>query len=199
MVRAVKYALVAVAVLASGCIALLTASDADAQPAAPAKLSPQPMTSAAPVSAPVVRALPVVVPAPAPSPAAVTEEKDAFRNWSPAVATLPKDLGQMGPSLKLALDDARNKDMAFCFRDLEKASEASEDGAAAQTIRATDLVLYIETRDGAADVVEAKVARPGTLPASVVDCARDVLRGLEVKVFFAEPGTRYSYLYEIEA
>ncbi|HET9596743.1 MAG TPA: hypothetical protein VFP65_14235, partial [Anaeromyxobacteraceae bacterium] len=116
----------------------------------------------------------------------------AYRDWSRSVAVLPKDLGQMGPSLKLALDDARNKDMAFCFSEVEGAPHP-------RTIRSSNLMLYLQSRDGVVDVVEAQVAHPGDLPPSVVDCACEVLRGMEVKVFFTTPGQRYSYLYEIEA
>jgi hypothetical protein len=121
------------------------------------------------------------------------EERDDFKNWSASVAKLPGDLGEMGPSLKLGLDNARNNDMAFCFRELK-----GDAGAAGKTL-ATDFMLYIETRDGAADVVGAKVARPGALPPSVQECCLQVLRGLEVKVFFGTPGQRYAYIYEIEA
>lgn len=125
----------------------------------------------------------------APAPVAQGPQRDEFRNWSDGVAVLPKDLGEMGPSLKLGLDDVRNNDMAFCFRTLENGGSGS---------RATDFLLYIETREDAVDVVEARVARPGALPPSVVECAREVLRGLEVKVFFAVPGKRFSYIYEVE-
>jgi hypothetical protein len=200
MVRTVKIALAALAVLAAGCIALLTATDADAQSPAPAKLAAPVQAPAMPAAfaAPAVRRAPVApVPVAPAAPAAPADEKNAFEKWSPSVAKLPKDLGEVGPSLKLALDDARNNDMAFCFRDLEQRADGDE--AAPRTLRATDFVLYIETREGTADVVEAKVARPGTLPQNVVDCARDVLRGLEVKVYFASPGAHFSYIYEIEA
>jgi hypothetical protein len=117
------------------------------------------------------------------------EERDDFKNWSPSVAHLPRDLGEMGPSLKLGLDNARNNDMEFCFRGLK----------GAPGMLATDFMLYLETRDGAVDVVGAKVARPGTLPPSVRDCCLEVLRGLEVKAFFGTPGQRYAYVYEIES
>jgi hypothetical protein len=191
MVRAFKLSLAAIAVLAAGSSALLAmAPGAAAQPAAApssgeaAPIASQPSAPAAPTAAPVVSAPPPAA-APAPQPA-----RDDFKSWSSEAAKLPQDLGRMGPSLKLGLDQARNDDMAFCFRDLEDGGRGS---------RATDFVLYLEARDGAVDVVEAKVARPGALPASVIECARDVLRGLEVKVYFAEPGRRFSYVYEVEA
>lgn len=121
------------------------------------------------------------------------EKRDDFQNWSASVAKLPGELGEMGPSLKLGLDSARNNDMAFCFRDLKG------DASAAGRNLATDFVLYLETREGVVDVVGAKEARPGALPPSVRDCCLEVLRGLEVKVFFATPGQRYAYIYEIES
>jgi hypothetical protein len=121
------------------------------------------------------------------------DKRDDFQNWSASVAKLPGDLGEMGPSLKLGLDTARNNDMAFCFRGLK-----GDAGAAGKTL-ATDFVLYLETRDGAVDVVGAKEARPGALPPSVRDCCLEVLRGLEVRVYFSTPGQRYAYIYEIEA
>jgi hypothetical protein len=120
------------------------------------------------------------------------EKRDDFQNWSPSVAKLPSDLGEMGPSLKLGLDKARNDDMAFCFRELQG-------NATAGRTLATDFILYLETRDGAVDVVGAKVARPGALPPTVQECCLEVLRGLEVKVFFGTPGQRYAYIYEIES
>ncbi len=116
------------------------------------------------------------------------EERD-FKNWSASVAKLPRDLGEVGPSLKLGLDNVRNNDMEFCFRGLK----------GAPGMLATDFMLYLETRDGEVDVVGAKVARPGTLPPSVRDCCLEVLRGLTVKVFFGTPGQRYAYVYEIES
>jgi hypothetical protein len=57
---------------------------------------------------------------------------------------------------------------------------------------------YLETRKGAVDVVDARVARPGTLPPEVLECCREVLRGLELDVSVAEQGARFRYLYEIE-
>jgi hypothetical protein len=89
--------------------------------------------------------------------------------------------------------------MAFCFRDLESGHGDDAGVARTSSTRATDFVLYLEAREGAVDVVDAKVARPGTLPSSVLECCRDVLRGLEVKTFFTVPGEHFSYVYEVEA
>jgi hypothetical protein len=184
------YAVAAVAALAAGSMAILLIPDFDSAAVTPAAVA---VAVAAPpalvASAPAAPAAAPVAVAPAPIAAPAQPERDDFKNWSSDVAKLPKDLGEMGPSLKLGLDSARNNDMAFCFRELENGGNGT---------RATDFVLYLDAREDAIDVIDAKVARPGALPPSVVDCARDVLRGLEVKVFFAVPG-HYSYIYEIEA
>jgi hypothetical protein len=125
------------------------------------------------------------------------DERDRFQGWSETVAILPRDLGAMGPQLKLALDGVRNGDMAFCFRGLERSGEPGVESPA-RHIRSADLLLYLRTREGVVEVVEAGVGNPGNLPPSVVTCAREVLRGTELKVAFAEPGRRFRYLYEIE-
>ena len=185
----------ALAVVAFGFVACLATALLDGSDAPAPKRAPEASPVPAAVSASDLLPTQAFRSAPArtvvaPAPVAAEPQRDAFRNWSESVAVLPKDLGDMGPSLKLALDSARNNDMAFCFRELENGGSGS---------RATDFMLYIETREDAVDVVEAKVARPGALPASVVECARDVLRGLDVKVFEAVPGQRFSYVFEVEA
>jgi hypothetical protein len=195
MVRAFKLAVAAIAMLAAASfVSLAMGSDAAAQPAAAAAATlpvetapaaPRAIAPFVPAAAPAPVA-PAPVAAPAPQP-----ERDEFKDWSASVATLPQDLGsELGPSLKLGLDETRNNDMAFCFRDLEPG---------AWSTRASDFVLYLEARDGVVDVIDAKVARPGTLPPSVLECCRDVFRGLEVKVFSSKPGERFSYIYEVEA
>jgi hypothetical protein len=191
--NAVKYALIAVVLIAGGSITLLLTRDSDASALAPRAAPEVAIPPAIEASAPAAPAPRPIAVAPAPAPAAAPapeQEREAFKNWSASVALLPKDLGELGPSLKLGLDNARNNDMAFCFRDLEQSGRGT---------LATDFVLYLESREDTIDVVDAKVARPGTLPPSVLECCRDVLRGLEVKVFFAVPGQRFSYIYEIEA
>jgi hypothetical protein len=197
---ALKYGLSAVFALVAGwLVTLVLGSEPAGVPTvvavdAPHKVLPASLlvqrTAAAPAP---LAAAPALAPAPAAgTPTPAPDPDKAYRDWSSKVAVLPQDLGQMGPSLKLALDDARNKDMAFCFREVEGAPGP-------HTIRSSNLVLFLETREGAVDVVEARIAHAGTLPPAVVDCAVEVLRGMAVKVFFVVPGQRYSYLYEIEA
>ena len=192
MNTAVRYALVAVVLVAAGSVAMVLAYDSDPSAlvsrATPAAAIPTALETSAPAAAPApapIAIAPARVTAPAPE-----QEQDHFKNWSPTVAHLPEDLGEMGPSLKFGLDDARNNDMAFCFRDVEQSGRGT---------LATDFILYLEAREDAVDVVDVKVARPGNLPPSVRECCRDVLRGLEVKVFFSVPGQRFSYTYEVEA
>ena len=188
----IRYALVAVVLIAAGSVAMVLAYDSDASALMPRA------TPAAAIPTALEASAPAAAPAPAPTaiaPARVTapvreQEQDHFKSWSPTVAHLPGDLGEFGPSLKFGLDEARNNDMAFCFRDVDQSGRGA---------LATDFILYLEAREDAVDVVDVKVARPGNLPPSVRECCRDVLRGLEVKVFFSVPGQRFSYSYEVEA
>lgn len=111
------------------------------------------------------------------------------------MAVLPRDLGPMGPSLKLGLDAVRNRDMAFCFR--PPADEAGAT-AAAPRHRSAALLLYLESREGAVAVVGGTVGRAGSLPPQVTECCLEVLRGTEIRASFVVPGRRYAYLYEVE-
>jgi len=123
------------------------------------------------------------------------------RQWSTVnIAFLPEDLGRrLGPSLKTGLDVARNDAMAFCFREPERDAEPPPRAIPTWLPRrAGSLILNLEAREGAVDVVDATVARRGTLPPEVLECCREVLRGMEIKVSFAEPGARFRYFYEIE-
>lgn len=152
-----------------------------------------------PVRPPEIRAPAPPLPGgpPESAPPAPMDERDRFQGWSDTVAILPRDLGAMGPPLKLALDRVRNGDMAFCFRGLERSGEPGAESPP-RHIRSADLLLYLQTREGAVDVVEAGVGNAGNLPPSVVACCREVIRGAELKVPFAEPGRRFRYLYEVE-
>jgi hypothetical protein len=138
-------------------------------------------------------AQPATAAAPAPAPAAQRDAlQEAWRGTS--VAVMPKDLGAMGPAIKLALDKVQREDMDFCFREPGKEGRME----AKTPRRASNLMLFLETREGAVDVVEARVANAGTLPAAVVECCLEVARGLEIPLPSAEPGKRMQHLYEIE-
>jgi hypothetical protein len=121
-----------------------------------------------------------------------------YEDWSASVALRLDELGEMAPSLKLGLDAARNADMAFCFAELERGDDALGAGEKRPSRRWAELLLYLQSREDAVDVVEATVGQPGTLPPTVLECCREVLRGMEIKVFDAVPGQRFRYLFEIE-
>jgi hypothetical protein len=53
------------------------------------------------------------------------------------------------------------------------------------------LLLYVEAREGALDVVETRIEHRGTASAALVECCREVLRGFEIKAFKTVPGSRY--------
>jgi hypothetical protein len=172
------------------------AAAADVRDAAPEAV-------AAPIAAPsgeVPRALaparPVQPSAVAAAAPAVSPERDAVAEaWhGTPVAFLPKELGAVGPALKLALDKQQREDMEFCFRDPN-----GNGRMAPQTPRrAASLMLFLEAREGAVDVVHARIANAGTLPPEVLECAREVMQGLGVQLASAEPGKKLKYLYEIE-
>jgi hypothetical protein len=179
-----------------------SAPDASAQPPGPpAAAEPAPPPAPDPrgaVPAPARRGGAAGAAAPAPGPA---RREMTDRRWSAVeIVLLPEGLGRtMGPSVKAGLDGARNDDMAFCFREPQRAGEVAPEATATWRPRRTgSLDLYLETRKGAVDVVDARVARPGTLPPEVLECCREVLRGLEIDVPVAEQGARFRYLYEIE-
>src|SRR5690242_13622082 len=116
MIRTAAISALAVAVFGlAACFAmtLLDGSDARAPEPTHAPAAIDAHVDVAPRAAELPPARVVVAPALAAAP-----RGDAFRNWSGSVAVLPGELGEMGPSLKLGLDSARNNDMAFCFRDL---------------------------------------------------------------------------------
>jgi hypothetical protein len=114
--------------------------------------------------------------------------------WRKArVAFNLRELGRMAPYVKTALDDAR-REMAFCFRGAARADAGgpAPDGDAPATRRQPAiLLLYLEAREGALDVVDTRTDHLGDASPEVVDCCREVLRGLEIPAFGAVPGERY--------
>lgn len=167
-------------------------------PPGTAAVNVDPLTSQAaePLAA---RATPAATQAPAVAAEPPGKSRDDANGWAAIkVAFLPEDLGRMGPPLKFALDAVRNGEMAFCFRQLEQGGDGPEGGGAHTPRRWSDLILQLEAQEGVVAVLDASVARPGTLPPGVVECCRDVLSGLELKVSFAVPGQRHRYIYEIE-
>jgi hypothetical protein len=131
----------------------------------------------------------------APAPTLAPERDAVEQAWrGTKLSILPKDLGEMGPELKLALDKQQREDMEFCFRDPSGSGRME-----AQTPRrAGTLLLFLESREGAVDVVQARIAHGGTLPPDVLECALQVAHGLEMRLPSAAPGKKLKYLYEIE-
>jgi hypothetical protein len=128
-------------------------------------------------------------PAPPVAPPPAPEDLDPSWRESP-VASRVRQLGAVAPYVYSALRDARTE-MRFCF----DAQGAREGGPAAAEQDVGDspavLVLYLEAREGAIDVVEVGIDRLGTLPREVVECCREVLRGHEIRAPNAVPGRRY--------
>ncbi|HET8540312.1 MAG TPA: hypothetical protein VFL83_10620 [Anaeromyxobacter sp.] len=60
------------------------------------------------------------------------------------------------------------------------------------------LVLRLESRAGALDVVDTEVGRLGTSTPELVECARHVLRGWPIDAPAARPGTRYRLNYLLQ-
>jgi hypothetical protein len=162
-------------------------------------------------------------PAPAGAPAAPSDAAPAAARAPPAsaledsldgpawqrskVAFRTRDLGRLGPYVQSGLDAAR-RDMEFCYaqatarRDPAPAPEPppdAEQDATASPARPEPamLLLYLEAREGALDVVEARTDRRGSSPPELVECCREVLRGMEIKAFGAVPGQRYRVKFRL--
>jgi len=102
--------------------------------------------------------------------------------------------------VKAGLDAAR-RDMAFCFSragDAPAPAEGSDDGAPPPPSDPAVLLLYLEAREGALDVIEATTERLGTAAPELVECCREVLRGREIPAFDAVPGRRYRLTYRLQ-
>jgi hypothetical protein len=123
------------------------------------------------------------------------------------VAFRTRDLGRLGPYVQSGLDGAR-RDMEFCYaqaparRDRAPAPEPppdAEQDATASSARPEPavLLLYLEAREGALDVVEARTDHRGSSPPELVECCREVLRGMEIKAFGAVPGQRYRVKFRL--
>jgi len=179
---------------APGQAACAAADAATLQP--PAAAAP---AAAAPAAAERVASSPTEAPAAAvPTPA----PRDAFDSpaWASAkLAFRPRELGRLGPYVRAGLDAAR-RDMDFCFRQAgapsggpAEAPVAGSEQGEAPPPRADPaiLLLYVEAREGALDVVGTRTEHRGTASPELVECCREVLRGLEIKAFNAVPGRRY--------
>jgi hypothetical protein len=125
-------------------------------------------------------------------------------SWrSSKLAFRPRELGKLGPYVKVRLDAAR-RDMDFCFQQAtargEPAAPAGEQPEDAPPPVRPDpaiLLLYMEAREGALDIVDTRVEYRGTSSPELVECCREVLRGTEIKVFGAVPGQRYRLKFRL--
>jgi hypothetical protein len=133
--------------------------------------------------------------APAP-PAPLPEDLDPSWRDSRAVFRL-RELGADTPYVVAGLRDARGQ-MSRCF----EAESAARPGTAPADPEAAGspavLVLYLESREGAIDVVEVREESLGTASRSLVECCRDVLRGHEIRSPKAVPGRRYRVHYPLQ-
>lgn len=126
------------------------------------------------------------------APAAPDQGPDA-RAWRNApMAFGLRELGAMGPYVKAGLDAAR-RDMEFCFR-----QEGAPPGAGPGAQEAAVFLLYLEARQGALEVVDARPERMGGATPRLVECCRDVLRGYVIPAFNPVPGRRYRFRFVLE-
>jgi hypothetical protein len=173
--------------------------------------TPQPSAVLAPAAA-VPAAAESVTSSPTEAPAAAistSAPRDAFDTpaWRNArVAFRPRDLGRLGPYVRAGLDAAR-RDMDFCFRQAgaptggpAEAPAAGSDQGDTPPPRADPavLLLYVEAREGALDVVGTTTEHRGTASPELVECCREVLRGLEIKAFNTSPGQRYRLKFRLQ-
>jgi hypothetical protein len=112
-----------------------------------------------------------------------------------------RELGRMGPYVKVGLDAAR-RDMEFCFREAGLSAgapppSADPDAPAPPPPDPAVLQLYLEAREGALDVVDVRVDHRGAATPELLECCRDVLQGLEIRTFGGAPGRRYRMKYRL--
>ena len=105
-----------------------------------------------------------------------------------------RELGKMGPYVKAGLDGAR-REMSFCFDEAEGRSGA--DPGAGSKEHAV-LLLYLEARAEALDVVDTRTERMGDATVELVECCRQVLRGFAIPAFDTAPGQRFRVRFELE-
>ncbi|MFL5404715.1 MAG: hypothetical protein ACJ79O_02530, partial [Myxococcales bacterium] len=127
----------------------------------------------------------------APQAGPAPDQEGDLSSWRSAkFAFTFRELGAMGPYVKVALDGAR-RDMAFCF---DQADAPDPDAPRDPAV----LLLYLEGREGALDVVDARAERLGRRTPELVECCRQVLRGLEIPAFKAVPGQRYRLRFQLD-
>jgi hypothetical protein len=129
------------------------------------------------------------------------EDGPEAESWRASrVVFRPRELGRMGASVKVGLDQAR-REMEFCFRDAARASggaTAPPEDPVAPPPEPAVLLLYLQAREGALDVVDVRVDYLGGATPELVACCREVLRGFEIPAFDAVPERRYRLKFPLE-
>jgi len=103
-----------------------------------------------------------------------------------------REMGKMGPYVKAGLDDAR-REMAFCF-DERTSGSGHYQGSGQPAV----LLLYLEGREGALDIVDTRTEQMGDAAVDLVECCRQVLRGFAIPAFDTAPGQRFRVRFELE-
>jgi hypothetical protein len=194
-----------VAVAAGGAVALLGAAtvalmwlEGGRSPAAPdAPLDARARSVAAEPPRAVAR-LPASLPPPDDGPPAPVrpaeglppEEADPAWRETPFVSRF-RDLGPVAAYVIAGLKNAR-EEMGFCF---EAAAGARAAATGEDESSPAVLVLYLEARQGAIDVVDARTDDPGSAPRELVECCRGVLLGHEIPAPNAVPGRRFRLMH----
>ena len=170
--------------------------------AAPSFQPPPPLEAPTPLAAetsaaqlPGARAIPS-----SPSPSPPDDGLDAPEWKNAKLAFGMRELGAMGPYVKVGLAAAR-REMDFCFRQAERArpgTQASGEAQDPQPPPPAVLLLYLEAREGALDIIATRTEYPGSLSPELIDCCRQVLRGFEIPAYKTVPGKRYRVNYHLQ-
>jgi hypothetical protein len=118
--------------------------------------------------------------------------------WRSArLAFRPRELGALGPYVRQGLASAR-REMASCFGQAgatappdHPEADPDDDAPPPPSSEPAVLLLFLEARQGALDVIDARAEVLGSVPAEQVACCIEALRGREIPVLGAEPGRRY--------
>lgn len=167
---------------------------ADAPPEAVVAVSPAPpaLPEAAVAPPPPVSTKPV-------APSRRRPVAEAATGWDDVpIAARPYDLGpELARPVMTALDAARGQ-MDPCFDEEERALAQGRgprfDPKNPPTGPAV-LVLRLESRAGALDVVDAEIASLGTSTRALAVCCQQVVKGWPIPAPLAVPGQRYRLVY----
>jgi hypothetical protein len=126
-------------------------------------------------------------------PLAAQPRTPASRPWEevPLAARL-HNLGPLASAMKAGLDEARDL-VSHCFAE-EASREPEAEPAGPGPGGPGALVLRLETRERAVEVVDAEVDALGTSSRALADCVRNSVRGLAFPAPPASPGERYRLL-----